>query len=425
MQRHVQPKDQTFELKIPDGGGWATAARKLAAGRFDAMGFPGKRDEYWKHTNPASLIVQPAPNAALFDAHEPLMFDGCDRVNLVFVDGVFDATQSDDPSLAGVEIETLSEVAAKDIHWAKDLYGVLEAKGQTPVARPLAALNTAQAQEGFVMRAFAQTARPIAFHYLHQSETSDALVHHLIKIEKDASLTVLESGPGAARFNSVMEIDVADQAAFHHIRTQGRDHERRTATHMFGRLGRESHYRSFTMTVNGVLTRNESILEFTGDDAKATVGGASAGDGKGFHHDDTVFVTHDSLNCESRQVFKNVLRNGATGVFQGKILVKQGAQKTDGYQISQALMLDDNSNFFAKPELEIYADDVICSHGATVGAIDEEALFYLISRGVPKAQAEDMLVLAFLNEAIEEIHNDALAARMVDRLFDWMKRRRG
>jgi len=425
MQNTAQSAEQIEQLEIPAGGGWATVARKLAANRFAAMGLPKKRDEYWKYTNPASLIEQPAPTAALFDADEPLMFDGCDRVNLVFVDGVFDADQSDDPKLAGVEIEALPEVAAKDIHWAKDLYGVLETQGQTPVARPLAAYNTAQAQQGFVIRAYEKAARPIAFHYLHLLETSDALVHHLVKLEKGASLTILESGPGAARFNSVMEIDVADGAAFHHIRTQGRDHERRTATHMFARLGHESHYRSFTMTVNGVLTRNESIVEFTGDDAKATIGGASAGDGKGFHHDDTVFVTHGSLNCESRQVFKNVLRNGATGVFQGKILVKQGAQKTDGYQISQALMLDDNSNFFAKPELEIYADDVACSHGATVGAIDEEALFYLISRGVPRSQAEDMLVLAFLNAAIEEIHNDALAARMEERLSDWTERRRG
>ena len=139
-------------------------------------------------------------------------------------------------------------------------------------------------------------------------------------------------------------------------------------------------------------------LEFTGDDAQATVAGACAGDGTGFHHDDTVFVTHDSVNCESRQVFKKVLRNGATGVFQGKILVQpEDAQKTDGYQISQGLLLDDNSNFLAKPELEIYADDVACSHGSTVGAIDDDALlFYLTSRGVPRKQAQDMLVLAFL-----------------------------
>ena len=132
--------------------------------------------------------------------------------------------------------------------------------------------------------------------------------------------------------------------------------------------------------MNGVLTRNEAVVEFLGDDAVAHIAGACVGDGD-FHHDDTVFITHDAVNCESRQVFKKVLRNGATGVFQGKILVKEGAQKTDGYQISQSLLLDDDSQFLAKPELEIYADDVACSHGSTSGAIDEEGLFYLRSRG--------------------------------------------
>jgi Fe-S cluster assembly protein SufD len=158
-----------------------------------------------------------------------------------------------------------------------------------------------------------------------------------------------------------------------------------------------------------------------GDDAHATIAGATAGDGA-FHQDDTVFITHDAVNCESRQVFKKVLRNGATGVFQGKILVKPSAQKTDGYQISQGLLLDDDSQFLAKPELEIYADDVICSHGATVGAIDEEALFYLISRGVPRRLAQDMLVLAFLVEALNEIESEEIRDDIRARLEAWVER---
>jgi Fe-S cluster assembly protein SufD len=139
---------------------------------------------------------------------------------------------------------------------------------------------------------------------------------------------------------------------------------------MFARLGTEATYKSFTLTANGMLTRNEHVVELTGDDAIAHVAGAAMGDGASapFHHDDTVFITHDAERCESRQVFKKVLRNGAAGVFQGKILVKPDAQKTDGYQISQALLLDDDSSFQAKPELEIYADDVQCSHGSTTGA---------------------------------------------------------
>lgn len=407
----------------PNGAKWAMDIRAKAAENLRRMGAPIKRDEYWKYTNPTGFTTFPTPSASLFHTDEAPMFDAIDRVKLVFVDGVFDAGQSDDLTLEGVEIETLSEALAKDIHWAKDLFGVLENKGQNPVDRPLAALNTAVAQEGLVIRATGNAPKPIAIRYLHSSETSDAMVHHIVKVDVGAHLTLLESGPGAARFNSVMEVDVADNAQFHHVRTQGRDHERRTATHMFGRLGFESVFRSFTMTVNGILTRNETVLDFVGDDAKATVAGTSAGDGKDFHHDDTIFITHDSVNCESRQVFKKVLRNGATGVFQGKILVKADAQKTDGYQISQGLLLDDNSNFLAKPELEIYADDVICSHGSTVGAIDDDALFYLTSRGVPRKQAQDMLVLAFLGEAIDEIDDDAIAQGIRECLEQWMERR--
>jgi Fe-S cluster assembly protein SufD len=123
-------------------------------------------------------------------------------------------------------------------------------------------------------------------------------------------------------------------------------------------------------------------------------------------------------------VFKKVLRSGATGVFQGKILVKPGAQQTDGYQISQALLLDEEAQFLAKPELEIYADDVKCSHGSTSGAIDDTALFYLRSRGVPEGPATDLLVLAFLVEALAEIEDAALADEIHDRLEAWLARRR-
>jgi Fe-S cluster assembly protein SufD len=124
-------------------------------------------------------------------------------------------------------------------------------------------------------------------------------------------------------------------------------------------------------------------------------------------------------------VFKKVLKNGAVGVFQGKILVKPGAQKTDGYQISQSLLLDDDSQFLAKPELEIYADDVKCSHGSTSGAIDETALFYLQSRGVPRATAQALLVLAFLAEAIDEVEDEAIAEDIRGRLEGWLARHAG
>ena len=287
----------------------------------------------------------------------------------------------------------------------------------------MAALNTALAQEGVLLHVTGQASKPIHFVYLRENESSDVLLHHVIKVDSGASLQLLESGPAAARSNLVLETEIAKSGSFRHVRIQGRDHERLATTHHFARLHENSTFKSFSLTANGVLTRNECIVEMCGDDGVAHVAGACVGDGD-FLHDDTVFVTHDALNCESRQVFKKVLRNGATGVFQGKILVKQDAQKTDGYQISQSLLLDEDSQFLAKPELEIYADDVACSHGSTSGAVDEDALFYLRSRGVPIEKATDMLTLSFLAEAVNEIDDPNLMECVVEWLEAWLARRR-
>ncbi len=426
----AQAKPDQLETRLAStvtqgGGAWAKAAREDAAARLRAMGLPGRRDEYWRFTDPSDLNRPDAPEAALFDdGGEAPVFGSIDRLKVVFVDGVFDAEASDDLALAGLEIERLSTAAGRDIHWAREFYGVLEARGQEPVRRPFAALNTATATDGLLIRATGKAEKPVSLIYLHRDTTSDAVLHHVVRVEAGAELTVLENGPAAARFNKVMEVDIADGGAFHHVRAQGRDHERRAMTHMFARLGEGSVYKSFTLTANGVLTRNEQVIELTGEGGVAHVAGAALGDGKTFHHDDTVFITHDAVGCESRQVFKKVLRNGATGVFQGKILVKAGAQKTDGYQISQSLLLDEDSQFLAKPELEIYADDVACSHGSTSGAIDETALFYLRSRGVPEPEAQNLLTLAFVAEALEEIEDEEIAADIHARLEGWLSRRR-
>ncbi|MFC6687432.1 Fe-S cluster assembly protein SufD [Jhaorihella thermophila] len=409
-------------MQVPEVG-CTKEAREAALERVRRMGLPGRRDEYWKYTRPDSLVQVAAPRAAVFDAGEEPMFSAFDRLRVVFVDGVFSPELSDDLSLEGVQIDRLEDICCTNDHWAEDLYGVLEARGQSPVERPLAALNTAYAGDGVAIRVTGRVSKPINLTYVHKSEQSDVLLHHVIRVEPGAEATILENGPAAARFNKCMEIDIADGGRLHLVRAQGRDHERRAYTSLFARLGAKATFKSFTLTVNGVLTRNEAVVEFTGGDAVAHVAGACAGDGN-FHHDDTVFITHDAVGCESRQVFKKVLRNGATGVFQGKILVKEGAQKTDGYQISQSLLLDEDSQFFAKPELEIYADDVACSHGSTSGAIDEEALFYLRSRGVPAAEAQDLLTLAFIAEAVDEIEDKAIAEDILGRVQGWLARRR-
>ncbi|WP_376873190.1 Fe-S cluster assembly protein SufD [Albirhodobacter sp. R86504] len=395
-------------------------ARAQAAERAAIL--PTKRDEYWRYTDPRDLVSAEVAKAAVFDdGGETPIFDTVDSLKIVFNDGVFDAAASGDLAMAGIELSRLADGLPA---WADEIYGALEKDGQTPVKRPLAALNTASATDGVLIRVTGKAEKPVELIYHHKSEVSDPILHHCIKLEAGAELTLLESGPAGARFNNVLEVDLGATSRFHHIRTQGRDQERRAITHIFARVASEALFKSFTLTANGALTRNECVIDIVGSDAFAHVAGAALGDGlkDPFHHDDTIFITHRGERCESRQVFKKVLKNGATGVFQGKILVTQGAQKTDGYQISQSLLLDDNAQFLAKPELEIYADDVKCSHGSTTGAIDETALFYLRSRGVPMEEARALLVLSFLADALEEIEEESLRDLIAERLEAWLNR---
>jgi Fe-S cluster assembly protein SufD len=420
----AQKQERAAELvqPLPQGGAWISRAREAALARWSEMGAPLKRDEYWKFTDPRALIAEDAPTAPLRDTgDEAPVFDAFDRVKLVFVDGVFDAAASDALSLDGVEIGLLEDAAKADLHWAQDLYGTLEARAQTPVERPMASFNTAYATQGVVIRVTGKPAKPISLIYRRSAEASDAMLHHVIRLDAGAEVTVLENGPLAARSNSMIEADIADGATLHHIRSQGRDHARIGASHIFAQLGEKAQLKSFTLTVNGALTRNEAQLWLDGAEGSAHLAGASVGDGA-FHADDTVFVAHNAPGCESRQVYKKVLRHGAVGVFQGKILVDRLAQKTDGYQISQALLLDEDAQFLAKPELEIYADDVKCSHGSTSGEIDATQLYYLRARGIPESEAKLLLVLSFLAEALDEIADDDLAGDLRDRLEAWLQR---
>ena len=416
-----QNNPEQLELKKSDllSSGWSFDARKNAYERLLSTGFPTSRDEYWKYTNPVTLTKKIVDKSSVSKDQATDIFVSANPVKIVFVNGVFAPEKSDKFDTSEISIEQLSDVTGLDFHWAKDIYGRYEKLGQDPVSRPLATYNTAFANDGIVIHVKDCIERPINIMYENTDEYSDVILHHVIKIDDKAALTLLENGSAAARLNQVMEVELGDSATFNHVRILGRDHERRVVTHIFGELSNHSKFNSFTLTVNGVLTRNECFLNISGDSAAAHISGACVGDGD-FHHDDTVFVTHDSVEAESRQVFKKVLRNGATGVFQGKILVKPNAQKTDGYQTSQSLLLDEDSQFLAKPELEIYADDVACSHGSTSGAIDEEALFYLTSRGISKPIAIDMLTMAFLAQAVEEIDSENLKDIIRQLLVSWL-----
>ncbi|WBU64649.1 SufB/SufD family protein [Paracoccus aerodenitrificans] len=412
-------------LDLPQGG-FTARARQEALARLRKMGLPRSRDEYWRYTDPAAFNApRPDPIAIAGQGPDGPLFQDLDRVKLVFVDGALDLAESDDLALEGVEIASLAQVdEAGGDHWAADLYGTLEGAAHEHVARPLGALNTAVARDGALIRVSGKPSRPLHMIHRRKDETADVYYHHVIRLEPGAELTLLETGMTGARSNFVLEVDLGEAARFHHIAAKRAGHEKLGWGGVFARIAAEAQFKSFALSVNGTLMRHESVIDIVGDDAVAHIAAAVLGDANrgDFHHDDTVFITHDAERCESRQVFKKVLKNGAKGIFQGKILVQPGAQKTDGYQISQALLLDENSQFLGKPELEIYADDVQCSHGSTTGAIDETALFYLRSRGVPKERAIILMVLSFLADALAEVEDEGLREEINDRLDAWLTR---
>jgi len=314
--------------------GWAREARAAARTRLLEAGAPAKRDEYWKYTDPTALV---APVAAVDGAESgPQMdsqFGEVHPLRARFVNGRYRPDLSDHLQQDGLDVVTLADVLGKDITPARDLFGKLEAAGQEKVARPLAALNTACATEGLVLHATGTVGK--AVHLRHdQIGEGASLLHHLVRVERGASLMLLESGTPT---NAVMEVDVAEGGTFQHVRIQ-EGPRARSVSHIFVRLGAEAQFKTFTLSADGDLTRNEVVMEFTGDDAVGHIAGAVLAKG-GSHIDNTVFVTHGAEGCESRQVFKNVVTGKARAVFQGKIFVRPGAQKTDGYQISQAVLL--------------------------------------------------------------------------------------
>jgi Fe-S cluster assembly protein SufD len=381
------------------------------------MGAPARRDEYWKYTDPGRLtaplaLAAPAAEAAA----PPPAFEDFETADFVFVNGRFRPDLSHGP-VEGVEIVPLAEALGAEGGFAEGLFGALEAAGQEKVQRPLAALNTALADQGLALHVTGAAAKPIHIRYVPVGEGA-AMARHLVRVESGGAATVLESG---AATNTAMEVDVAAGGAFRHVRVQTGERQP-GATHVFARLAEESLFKSFTLTADGPLTRNEVVFDLVGDRAVGHAAGGVLATGDS-HIDNTVFVTHTGEHGESRQVYKSVLEEKGRSVFQGKIFVRRGAQKTDGYQISQSILLSETAEFDAKPELEIYADDVKCSHGSTTGAIDEEALFYLCSRGVPRKAAEAMLVAAFVDEAIMEIDEPHLAEAMRAHVAEWMAKR--
>ena len=389
--------------------------RLAAAEAFRRGGLPGatsgRREEAWKYTS-----LRPVADAEFLQPVTPIADDSAwlarlphiDAPRIVFVDGQFHPELSALP--AAITFSRFSDHAT---------FGTLARAD----SEPLVALNTMLAEDGASISIPAGVDAGLLL--LVNLATDGAAFHprHAIHLAAGARLTLFEIsfGDGTYLHNPVIEVRVAEDAMLTHVRLQN---ESATAFHLstlYAEIAERGAYDSFALNVGARIARTEVHIRLAGAKGVAHLNGAQLLGGVQ-HADLTTVVKHDAPSCTSRQTVKNVLAGRSQGVFQGRIEVARVAQKTDGYQMNQALLLSPDAEIDTKPEMEIFADDVKCSHGATVGELDADQLFYLRSRGIPDAEARAMLVRAFLAEALDLVTQDQIRAVLEQAVEGWWER---
>lgn len=375
----------------------ARAARDAAARALAAEGLPGPRDEAWKYTHLRALTETPF-HETLTDASAaptpvalPALGALADGPRLVFLGGRFRADLSVLPQ--GISL------------------GRTEGEGAGG-AGAIRLLNMLLAEDGAVLDvAPGVDAGTVVLLSLAEPGAAVTSCHlrHRITLGTGARLALLDisSGHGTYFINPVMDVTLAEGARLTHARLLA---DSPTAFHL-GAVDAEisagASYDGFTLTTGGRLVRSELTARLSGPGAHAALNAAQVLGGTQ-HADFSTLVTHAAPGCASRQTVKHVLDGKSRGVFQGKIEVHRAAQKTDGYQMNQTLLLSPDAEIDSKPQLEIFADDVKCSHGATVGELDADQLFYMVSRGISRADARALLIRAFLDDALGLIEHDAM-----------------
>ena len=414
LARYQGLKDHLPGARLP----WLAALRADAAAHVAARGFPTRRVEAWKYTDLSPVaqagFAEPlTPVAGALTLPKPRA-----AARAVFLDGRFRADLS--------ALDGLAYRAASLAQHLPELEGRLGALA--PLAEhPMSALNTLMFEDGLLVDVSAgvdaghlellsiaiDPGRPFAFH-----------PRHVIRLGAGAKLTLLETATGSGAqylHNPVFEIDLAEGAVLTHGRAQQEGDGAFHLSMIHAQIAAEARYDTMAVSAGARLTRMEIHAALNGPKASCHMNSAQLAAGRAVV-DTTTALDHAAPDCASRQTCKTVLAGQSRGVFQGKILVRREAQKTDGYQMNQALLLSEEAEMDSKPQLEIYADDVKCSHGATIGALDADSLFYLRSRGVPADQARSMLVQAFLHEAFEGLADDVLREALTEAVDGWWVR---
>lgn len=401
------------------GERWLDTLREAAAEDFAGTGLPHRRVEAWKYTD-----VRALDRAGFIPAEEcskpvaPSTFAPGDVDEIVILNGFVQAESLRSERFTGIEVLSLRAALTQKPDLLEETIG-----GARPLDRsPLYALNLSLMNDGLVLIAEpgATHPRPIIVRYINDSAApTSAHVRNVIVAGEGASFCVVEireEGASADFLNVVTELKLAGKSSVRHYRFDRCSDDSLTVFLANADLGTEARYENVGLSRGGKLARMETQVRFSGQGGYASLGGVLAGSGKD-HIDHTTIVRHDFPNCSCSEEFRAILTGKAQGVFQGQISVAPDAQKTDSRMLMRGLLLSDSASMRAKPELEIYADDVKCAHGTSVGNIDEEALFYMMSRGIPEAGARALLVEAFSQDVVDII-TDETVRKEFERLLD-------
>ena len=409
-----------------------TAQRAAAFDIFARQGLPHRRIEEWKYTDLRALMREAKPLASPPDAAAKARAKTAGAVlgdvearRLTFVDGAFVPELSDLKNLeSGLSIGSLADALADGDPGALAHLGKIAPSGDVAVA-----LNTALMGDGAVIRIGDGTMieRPLHLCFVASQKPAATFVRSLVVVAPGARAMLIETheGPSGSDYqvNAALELFVGERAHIDHVKIIGEGAEALHVSTLAAAIAARARFNTFSFTTGGAVVRNQMFLNFDGEETVAGIRGATLLGGRQ-HADTTLLVNHVARSCQSRELFKSVLGGEAHGVFQGRIVVRRGAQKTDAKMMTQALLLSERAEADNKPELEIYADDVQCGHGATAGALDDELKFYLMARGIPAAEADALLIQAFLGEAIEGIEHAGLREALMDSVAAWLKARR-
>ncbi len=405
---------------------WLAARRAAALANFGDKGFPTRRQEAWRFTDLRPLQRAAFPPAS-GDGSAPFALDAyrCPGAThrLVLVDGKVAPALSDLGALPeGAFLASTAETLAE----APDLVAAALEESDAQGNQPFASLNAAFFTDGFVLALEPETVLERPIEILHLTSAGAPRSHHvrnLVRLGTGSRAVLLETyaGAGAHWTNSVTALHLREGAALHHARLQDESAEALHFAVNRAHVGRQARYRSFVLTLGGRLSRQDMLVRLDGEGAELGLDGAYLLRGEQ-EATNATFVDHAAPGCTTRELFKGVVADRAHGVFLGSISVRPEAQKTDAHQLNKNLLLSRRATVDTKPELEILADDVKCSHGATVGDLDEAALFYLRTRGIAEGEARRMLIEAFAADALERVEPTALRAYLAHHLQAWLGR---